>query len=165
MLGSSTWTGMLFVFIPYYVCVNWLSDPILFGRLIKHVNEMDEGVFLSYSSPSCYLAALNSDPGQVFVCLYVFSLPSHYHGAGVADQARRLLPLRLGPTRLLDWILLFQADLKVHDQANVIIITEYLFQNTKYQILDWLLNVEAKLKVDDQADRVDERAPVQDCWQ
>ena len=97
------------------LCVNWLSDPIFFGRLIKHVNEMDEGVFLSYSSPSCYLAALNSDPGQVFVCLYVFSLPSHYHGAGVADQARRLLPLRLGPTRLLDRILLVEADLKVAD--------------------------------------------------
>ena len=83
----------------------------------------------------------------------------------MADQARRLLPIRVRPTRLLDRILLVQADLKVHDQANVIIITEYLFQNTKYQILDWLLNVEANLKVADQADGVDERPPVQDCCQ
>ena len=32
---------------------------------------MDEGVFLSYSSPSCYLAALHSDEEQVFAYMFV----------------------------------------------------------------------------------------------
>ena len=39
---------------------------ILSRRLIKHVNEMEENIFLSYSSPSCYLAALHSKEAQVW---------------------------------------------------------------------------------------------------
>ena len=36
----------------------------------------------------------------------------------MADQAGRLLPLRLRPARLLDGLLLVKADLEVHDQAD-----------------------------------------------
>ena len=36
----------------------------------------------------------------------------------MADQAGRLLPLRLRPARLLDGLLLVEADLEVHDQAD-----------------------------------------------
>ena len=46
-----------------------LEITIFYGRLIKHVNAMDENIFLSYSSPSCYLAALHNDHEQVFLCL------------------------------------------------------------------------------------------------
>ena len=67
----------------------------------------------------------------------------------MAHQARRLLPLRLGPTRLLDRLLLLKANLKVHDQAN----TKYAqseIPNT--QLLDWVLLVEVDLKFAAQAD-------------
>ena len=67
----------------------------------------------------------------------------------MAHQAGRLLPLRLGPTRLLDGLLLLEANLKVHDQAN----TKYAqseIPNT--QLLDWILLAEVNLKFAAQAD-------------
>ena len=67
----------------------------------------------------------------------------------MADQARRLLPLRLGPTRLLDGLLLLKTNLKVHDQAN----TKYAqseIPNT--QLLDRILLAEVNLKFAAQAD-------------
>ena len=59
--------GFSFPCAPVW-CDDFLNIQILIlsRRLIKHVNEMEENIFLSYSSPSCYLAALHSKEEQVW---------------------------------------------------------------------------------------------------
>ena len=64
----------------------------------------------------------NSNMGSVWKAIkdvwQVCLIKNHTTIAGLADKARRLLPVRLGPARLLDRLPLVETKLQVDDQAD-----------------------------------------------